>query len=70
MKWVRKDYKGNPQVWYSGDVIEKIKNMIIKNVRNDQCSRCDGCGYYDGCYDKSCAFYQLHKIIELIESED
>jgi hypothetical protein len=25
MKWIRKDYKGNPQIWYSGDVIEKIK---------------------------------------------
>ena len=24
MKWITTDYKGNPQVWYSGDVIEKI----------------------------------------------
>lgn len=25
MKWTKQDYKGNEQVWYSGDVIEKIK---------------------------------------------
>ena len=29
MKWVTKDYKGNQQVWYSEDVIEKIKENVI-----------------------------------------
>ena len=24
MKWVKKDYRGNGQTWYSGDVVEKI----------------------------------------------
>ena len=33
MKWVTKDYKGNPQVWYSWDVIEKIKERL-----KDECS--------------------------------
>ena len=33
MKWVTKDYKGNPQVWYSGDVVEKIKERL-----KDECS--------------------------------
>lgn len=28
MKWIRKDYKGNPQVWYSGDVIEECKKTL------------------------------------------
>lgn len=27
MKWIRQD---NKQVWYSGDVIEKIKEIAIK----------------------------------------
>ena len=25
MKWITKDYRGNTKVWYSEDVIEKIK---------------------------------------------
>ena len=25
MKWIREDYSGNPQVWYSEDMIEIIK---------------------------------------------
>ena len=30
MKWVKEDYKGNPQTWYSGDVIEKIKDICVR----------------------------------------
>ena len=30
MKWVKEDYKGNKQVWYSADVIEKIKELCLK----------------------------------------
>lgn len=25
VKWTTSDYKGNPQIWYSGDVIKQIK---------------------------------------------
>lgn len=70
MKWITKDYKGNEQIWYSGDVIRKIENMILKNIDGDTCSRCDGCGYHNGCGDKHCAVYQANEIIKLIESED
>ena len=28
MKWNTTNYKGEPVVWYSGDVIEKIKSYI------------------------------------------
>lgn len=69
MKWVKQDIYGNEQIWYSSDVIEKIKEMILKNIPADTCSRCDGCGYYDGCGDKHCAVYQANEIIKLIESE-
>ena len=31
MKWVTTDYKGNEQIWYSGDVIQKIMSACIKN---------------------------------------
>ena len=28
MKWIRNDYKGNPQVWYSEDEITKYKSFL------------------------------------------
>lgn len=31
MKWVKTDYKGNEQIWYSDDVIQSIMNACIKN---------------------------------------
>ena len=31
MKWVKTDYKGNEQIWYSDDVIQSIMNTCIKN---------------------------------------
>lgn len=30
MKWVTTDYKGNPQVWYSEDVINKYRNCLTE----------------------------------------
>jgi hypothetical protein len=33
MKWVTTDYKGNPKVWYSGEVIEKIKEKCKEYSR-------------------------------------
>lgn len=69
MKWVV-DKIGKTQVWYSGDVIRKIESMILKNIPQDICNNCDGCGYKNGCGDKHCAVYQANKIIELIQKED
>ena len=28
MKWIKKDIYGNKQVWYSGDVIDKIEKIV------------------------------------------
>ena len=28
MKWITTDYKGDKQIWYSEDVIEKIKYIV------------------------------------------
>lgn len=30
MKWVTKNYKGEKAVWYSADVIKKIKEICIR----------------------------------------
>ena len=36
MKWCTEDYKGNPRVWYSGDVIDKIKEYCLaQNLKYD-----------------------------------
>ena len=35
MKWIRENYKGEKVVWYSADVIEKIKSYI--NDYKEQC---------------------------------
>ena len=32
MKWNTTDYKGNPVTYYTGDVIEKIKELCNENV--------------------------------------
>ena len=31
MKWVKTDYKGNEQIWYSDDVIQSIISACVKN---------------------------------------
>ena len=32
MKWVTTDYKGNPQVWYSGEVINRIREWATAEI--------------------------------------
>lgn len=32
MKWVREDYKGNPKVWYSGEVINRIREWATAEI--------------------------------------
>lgn len=31
MKWIKTDYKGNEQIWYSDDVIQSIMSTCVKN---------------------------------------
>ena len=54
MKWIKQDYKGNKQIWYSADVIKKIKYFV-----NHMINRCG-----------QVVPYELTEIIKLIESED
>jgi hypothetical protein len=32
MKWITTDYKGDKKVWYSDDVIEKIRNICYEGI--------------------------------------
>lgn len=60
MKWVKEDYKGNPQTWYSGDVIEKIYR-IAKWASN----------YYNNKNDDVLQCAEKHqRIVDIIERED
>lgn len=67
MKWITTDYKGNKKVWYSEDVINKIKGMCNYVLYACHCDNCDGVGYYDGCVDTECGTYQAMKIIEYLK---
>ena len=30
MKWIKQDIYGNEQVWYSGDELQRYKNILIE----------------------------------------
>lgn len=32
MKWITKDYKGNKQVWYSGDILDRIREFATAEI--------------------------------------
>ena len=61
MKWVRENYKGEKVVWYSADVIEKIKR-IVKRLYYEDLIECK----------KSLTeiLDECHEILEIIENED
>lgn len=68
MKWVV-DRIGKEQVWYSADVIEKIK--IYCERQNDDCGRC---GVNDTCQENRdfCEgkVFVASDILRIIENED
>ena len=33
MKWVKKDVWGNEKIWYSGEVLEKIKELVQEVIK-------------------------------------
>lgn len=70
MKWIIKDVNGTEKIWYSNDVIDKIKENLNSVAFACHCDNCDGCGYYNGCRDTECGTYQAIKCLELLESED
>ena len=58
MIWIKKDIYGNEQVWYSGDVMQRIVDEISKS-----CLRCPNQKLQYKCSDK-CFSKVLSKIIE------
>lgn len=70
MKWITKDCFGNEKVWYSQDVIERIKGKCNYVAYTYHCDNCDGCGYYDGCNDKECGTYQTLQVLEFLDEVD
>lgn len=47
--------------------IKEVVENLIKVVESDVCSRCDGCGYEDGCMDSCCGTYQAYKSLEVLK---
>lgn len=64
MRWETENYKGDRQVWYSEDVIEKIKTILNNFHKNFYGSCCD-CEYND-CED-DCAKYHIELIEQIIQ---
>lgn len=63
MKWITKNYRGDEQIWYSGDVIEDIISVCIKNeiISNDNIGNS-----FVNTIENSLAL----KIMQIIENED
>lgn len=57
------------KIWYSKDIIDKIKASIEPVLLAGHCDNCDGCGYVNGCNDFECGMYQANKIWELLKNE-
>ena len=67
MKWVKRDYKGNEQIWYSADFVEKIKEIAKTGLKpvcyKANCSTCR-------CYTKDDKNYSLNYLINNYINED
>lgn len=73
MKWITTDYKGNKKVWYSEDVINRIKEISQKsNMPSCMDVYCD----CEHCHDdvtengNRCMQYGLQKIFKLLNEVD
>lgn len=42
----------------------KLKQALEKIANSDQCNRCDGCGYDNGCMDDTCSLYIARKVLD------
>ena len=49
--------------------LKKITENLLKVVRENLCSRCDGCGYDEGCADKSCGTHAAYECLDLLDIE-
>ena len=50
-----------------GCVWRKIAENLLKVVNSGQCSRCDGCGYLEGCGDETCGTLQANESLKLMK---
>lgn len=41
------------------------KDALEKIAYSDQCNRCDGCGYDNGCMDDTCSLYIARKVLDV-----
>ena len=48
---------------------KQVVERLLKVVSSAACSRCDGCGYDDGCIDSNCGTYAARKCLELLKVE-
>ena len=46
--------------------IKKVVRKLLKTVENDQCSSCDGVGYFAGCLDNNCGVYNAFKCLQIL----
>jgi hypothetical protein len=59
------------KIWFSKEYVDKVLEEHIKPVlQAGTCFNCDGCGYENGCEDKTCGTYAAHKIWEIFKFED
>ena len=48
---------------------KEVARHLLKVVNSSLCSRCDGCGYFNGCMDESCGTYGAYKCLDLLGLE-
>ena len=53
-------------------LLKKVADRLFEVVKDDACSRCDGCDYdlENGCQDTSCGTFQAYECLELLGIED
>ncbi len=49
--------------------LKQIAENLLKVVRENTCSRCDGCGYDEGCADSACGTHAAHRSLDLLDIE-
>lgn len=49
--------------------LKKIAQNLLRVVNADTCSRCDGCGYDEGCADVECGTFEAYKCLDLLNIE-
>lgn len=46
--------------------LQEIREIAEKVMLTELCNSCDGCGLIYGCNDTACAYYQMEKILQII----